>query len=305
MESHNFGIEIELTGISRRQASELIGSYFGSTVEQTSEVRSKIEDKQGRVWYITNDRSIRPQTSRGNEESLTEDELNTYRVELITPILDYSELNILGDIINMFKLNGAFVNNTCGIHIHLDMNRHNVVSLKRLINLFHANTAVLYKALGIYTNRLKYCRKLSNSIVKRVNSHSELELELLKEDWYGDYPLDRRDRKKNRTRYHGLNLHSAFHCNNIEIRLFNATLDIKEIIAYAELCVVLSEFSLSDLDIPVVKDTITNTIEDFKFWLEEIGLCGEKYSLSRDILSSGLIDVASTKYTDSILEDVM
>ncbi len=247
MASHNFGIEVELIGISRKDASVLVAKYLNTEVIQKSIKRTVMIDSKGREWFITNDRSIRPQLAKiiDNEE-VTEEFLNTHRVELITPILTEDDTEILGDIINLLIANGAVVNETCGIHVHLDDCGHTVESLRKLVNIFDINTQNLYKELNVRTNRLKYCRKLSRRLVNRINSEQVKNLEQFKDAWYAEYPNDERDKKTNRTRYYGLNLHSLFHSHNIEFRIFNATLDIKEIMTYVKLCIDMNDYSISN-----------------------------------------------------------
>lgn len=63
IQSQNFGVEIEMTGVSRRTAASVIANYFGvggihfaGGTYQTYEAK----DSKGRVWKCMRDSSITP-----------------------------------------------------------------------------------------------------------------------------------------------------------------------------------------------------------------------------------------------------
>ena len=61
MKKQNFGIEIELTGITRQQAAKVIADYFGTTTGYagTHYDTYTATDRQGRIWKAMSDGSIR------------------------------------------------------------------------------------------------------------------------------------------------------------------------------------------------------------------------------------------------------
>ena len=60
MKTQRFGVEIELTGITRRDAAKLIADYFGttSTYEGTGYNKYSALDRNGRKWTAMYDSSI-------------------------------------------------------------------------------------------------------------------------------------------------------------------------------------------------------------------------------------------------------
>lgn len=54
MFKERFGIEIEMTGISRNKASEVISTYFNSRVISVGDYydTKTIKDNQGRTWKV-------------------------------------------------------------------------------------------------------------------------------------------------------------------------------------------------------------------------------------------------------------
>ncbi len=67
MRTQNFGIEIELTGITRERAAEVIAEYFGteSFYIGTYYKTYGAKDRQGRTWKATYDSSQHHRTEKG------------------------------------------------------------------------------------------------------------------------------------------------------------------------------------------------------------------------------------------------
>lgn len=67
MKKQNFGIEIELTGITRQQAAKVIADYFGTTTGYagTHYDTYTATDRQGRIWKAMSDGSIHTERKIG------------------------------------------------------------------------------------------------------------------------------------------------------------------------------------------------------------------------------------------------
>lgn len=81
-----FGIEVEFTGITRRQAAEVAARYLGGTITETRDSYGtcKVTAPDGRVWKFVYDGSIYTQ-KRVNGEKVSAG--REYSVELVSPIL--------------------------------------------------------------------------------------------------------------------------------------------------------------------------------------------------------------------------
>ena len=62
--------------------------------------------------------------------------LDEYKVEFVTPPLNYQDIELLQNIIRKLRENGAKSHRSCGIHIHVDGSNHNP--------LFSPKTGKLY-----------------------------------------------------------------------------------------------------------------------------------------------------------------
>lgn len=98
IQSQNFGVEIEMTGVSRGTAASVIANYFGvggihfaGGTYQTYEAK----DSKGRVWKCMRDGSITPRRRIGDAIVEADD---TYRCEVVTSILQYEDITDLLEI---------------------------------------------------------------------------------------------------------------------------------------------------------------------------------------------------------------
>ena len=130
LKKQNYGVEVEFTGITRAMAAKAVAEVIGSTVtgpDHTCYHTRIIRDSQGRKWKIMRDSSIIPVRKTGNEN------MDEYRVEFVTPILKYDDLETLQAIIRKFREIGGVPHASCGIHIHVDGANHTATSLRRLV----------------------------------------------------------------------------------------------------------------------------------------------------------------------------
>ena len=88
MRSQRFGIEIEMTGITRTKAAQIIAGIFGG---DTTHVGGNYDtytarDQQGRQWKVMSDASIRCESGRGTDGG------RAYSVEVVSPICTYDDI---------------------------------------------------------------------------------------------------------------------------------------------------------------------------------------------------------------------
>ena len=170
MLNHKFGIEIEFTGITRRKAAEVVAKFFNTTVieEGTYYDTKAVRQADGRKWKVMSDGSIHCQKKEGN---LKVGASRDYSVELVSPILTYKEdIDNLQELVRQLRKAGAFANSSCGIHIHLDGAPHTVRSVRNFVNIIASKNDLFYKALQIEPNRMRFCKKMDETLVKRMNS---------------------------------------------------------------------------------------------------------------------------------------
>lgn len=279
MRTQRFGIEIEMTGITREKAAEAIAEYFGteSFYIGTYYKTYGAKDRQGRTWKATFDSSIIAQKKSGGRTVRASDE---YKCEVVSPILTYGDMADLQEIIRQLRHKGAFVNSQCGIHIHVDASRYTPQTLRNLVNIIASKEDILYKALRIDPARMRWCKKTNEKLLEAINRRKPQTMEALKDIWYAGSTRGR-DEHYNDTRYHGLNLHSTFTKGTVEFRLFNSTTHAGEIKAYIQFCLAVSHQALTQKKASARKTVTDNEKYAFRCWMLRLGLSGDEFKTCR------------------------
>lgn len=242
-----FGVEVEMTGITREKAARLVAEVLGtvpSHPESNCYHTRTIADQAARKWKIMRDSSITPIRNDDTIEPLDE-----YRVEFVTPPLNYSDIELLQNIIRKLRENGAKAHSSCGIHIHVDGANHTAASLRRLVNFMTARQDLIYEALQIGDRESNWCHKLNKTLLDAMKKDKNLTKEKAEEIWYSrandGYCGGIDHQHYNSTRYHGVNLHSFFTKGTVEFRLFNSTLHAGKIKAYIQFCLAVSAWAIT------------------------------------------------------------
>lgn len=242
-----FGVEVEMTGITREKAARLVAEVLGTTPshpESNCYHTRTIADQAARKWKIMRDSSIEAIRNDGTSEPLDE-----YRVEFVTPPLNYSDIELLQNIIRKLRENGAKAHSSCGIHIHVDGANHTAVSLRGLVNFMTARQDLIYEALQIGDRESNWCHKLNKTLLDAMKKDKNLTKEKAEEIWYSrandGYCGGIDHQHYNATRYHGVNLHSFFTKGTVEFRLFNSTLHAGKIKAYIQFCLAVSAWAIT------------------------------------------------------------
>ncbi|GAA0735633.1 amidoligase family protein [Clostridium oceanicum] len=295
MKNQAYGIEIELTGLSREKAAKVISKYWRKKAIYKGGVydQYEVKDQSKRIWKIMRDGSIVPQKNLFGRIITAGDD---YKVEVVSPICAYEDIESIQEMIRLLRKAGAIANKSCGIHVHIDGINHNEKSLRNLINIFYSKQDLIYKALEVDKRRERnYCKKVGERLVKRVNNKKPKDLEEMADRWYKPY-CSPRNTHYHVSRYHGLNLHSTFTKGTVEFRFFNGTTHAGKIKAYIQFCLAVSNQSIIQKSASAKKTKTTNEKYTFRTWLLRLGLIGEEFKTCRTHLLANLEGNAAFRY---------
>ena len=285
-----FGVEVEMTGITRRQAADALASYFGTSVHYCGTYYDAwgVTDPEGKEWKLMSDSSIRGERKIDFGYRSTSD--GEYQVEMVTPKLTYAELPKLQECVRRVRKAGAKANNSCGIHVHVDAANHNRQSLKNLIGIMYSKEDILFKALQVDPIRARdYCQKVREPMLRQartLSSDETTDLTQLEQVWYEGNV--NHTEHYNWTRYYALNLHSVFYRGTVEWRCFNSTLHAGKVAAYVNLCLAISAQAIAQRSTVMRKTQSENELFTFRVWLVRLGLNGEEFKHTRDHLLAHL-----------------
>jgi hypothetical protein len=282
MKEQRFGVEIELTFITRYEAINIIAAHFNTTTSYVGSVYNAYSctDMFGRTWKVVRDASIRCQKRQGGAVVAASDE---YSVELVTPPLQYNDIETLQEIIRKLRNAGAEVNNSCGVHVHIDACWQTAQSLKNIINIMISKQDLIFKSLEVKGRRESYCKKLEDDLALCLKTikNKELTIRRIEDIWYSGYENDSRQHHYNSSRYHCVNLHSTFTRGTVEFRMFPATLHAGKIKTYIQFCQAICFQALRQQRTSSKKTESTNEKYTFRTWLIRLGLNGEEYKTAR------------------------
>lgn len=295
IQNQNFGVEIELTGITRAAAAATIAEYFGKTSRHigTSYDTYGARDRKGRTWKAMRDGSIRCEKKRGDEIIPADQQ---YSCEVVTPILQYEDIEDLQNVVRALVKKGAMANTSCGIHVHVDGANHTPESLSRLLNFAIGRQDLFYEALQIGDRANRWCHKISSELFKAMKQTGRQSRDAAEHIWYSPrndgYEGGISHSHYNTTRYHGINLHAFFTKGTVEFRLFNGTTHAGKIKAYIQFCLAMSAWAINCDHDDLHFKRITNYTQEQKAALmkrvliNRLGMRGPEFKTARLHLTS-------------------
>lgn len=294
-----FGTEIEMTGITRQHAAEVVAAMFGTRCfHRTSYDSWCVRDQQGKEWKFSRDISITPQVRRRGRRMEADDD---YRTEMVSPKLEYSEMGKLQEVVRCLRHNGGFVNNSCGQHVHVDAANHTPRSLKNAMTIMYSKEDILFKALKVQTSReADYCQKVRPAVLEKIRRmpNSTITMDQFKRAWYQGG--DGSDEHYNWTRYAALNLHAVFNKGTLEWRCFESTLHAGEVRANITLALAISAQAINQKCTQMRKTPVTeNPAFTFRTFLLRLGLIGPEYKNVREHLLKNLEGDRAWRYDKS------
>ena len=281
LKEQNYGVEIELVSITRQRASGIIARHFGTTNWHAAREYGydawAAKDRKGRVWKCVKDASLNDRNGG---------------CEVVTPILQYEDMEDLQAIIRLLREAGAKADGSCGIHVHVDASKHTIDSLQRLMNFAIGRQDLFYEALAVSERRtVRFCRKMNKNLFKAIQQDSERTTASLERLWYSPvndgYRYGISHDHYNSTRYHGINLHAFFTKGTVEFRLFNGTTHAGKVKSYVQFCLAMSAWAIEGKSTSLHFRTIKNyTMEQKKALMlrvlkNRLGLKGKEFRTAR------------------------
>ena len=296
MKKQTIGVEIEMNNITREKAARLAAEYFGTGRYEYTARRNGYEtwsawDAQGREWKMQKDVSIHGADSQ--------------KCELVTPILNYSDIETLQELVRRLRKAGAKSDYTrgCGVHIHIGAKGHTPQTLRNLANIMASHESLLKDALALDDYRVgRYCRPVDPDFLKAVNKKKPQSMSALADVWYESNGANYgRSHHYNDSRYHMLNLHSFFEGKGVEFRLFQfdnydpsrpvgrkGGLHAGQLKAYVQLCLAMNYRALHTRAAKYQPLQSENQRYTMRCWLLRLGFIGDEFATARRVFTNRL-----------------
>ena len=292
MKTQTIGVEVEMNNIERSAAAKLAATFFGTDRYSNTASRNGYStwsawDAQGREWKFQKDVSI--------------DGPDSEKCEMVTPILTYTDMETLQELIRRLRKAGAKsdASRGCGVHIHIGAKGHTPQTLRNLVNIMASHESLLINALNLNRYRVsRYCRTVDPRFLEQINRKKPTTMAELADVWYTSHGASYgRDHHYNDSRYHMLNLHATFTKGTIEFRLFqfDAPADGKQnglhagqLKSYIQLCLALSQMAKEVRTASPKPQQNENPKYAMRTWLLRLGFIGDEFKTARDLFTKRL-----------------
>ena len=292
MKKQTIGVEVEMNSITREKASKIAAEFFGTRrYKNTARINGyktwSAWDESGREWKFQSDASI--------HGALYE------QCELVTPILNYSDIEKLQGLIRKLRKAGAKSDATrgCGVHIHIGANGHTPQTMRNLANIMASHEKLIATALNLDRSRItNYCRMVNPNFLERLNRQKPTTMAALADLWYSSHGTTYgRSHHYNDSRYHMLNYHATFTKGTIEFRLFEFDapkdgrqngLHAGQLRSYIQFCLALSQMAKTVKTASPRPQQNENPKYAMRTWLLRLGFVGDEFKTARDVLTRRL-----------------
>lgn len=292
MKTQTIGVEVEMNNITREKAAMVAAELFGTGRFENTAYRNgyctwSAFDESGREWKFQKDVSIAG--------------IDSEKCELVTPKLQYSDIELLQELIRRLRRAGAKSDATrgCGVHIHIGAKGHTPQTLRNLANIMASHESLLAAALKLDRNRMnRYCKTVDPNFLANLNKKKPKTMSELADIWYGSQNADVcREHHYNSSRYHMLNYHATFTKGTVEFRLFQFDapsdgrqngLHAGQLKSYIQLCLALSQMAKEVKTASPKPQQTENPKYAMRTWLLRLGFIGEEFATARDILTRNL-----------------
>lgn len=292
MKNQTIGVEVEMNNITRQRAARLTADFFGTRRYENTVARNGYNtwsawDGQGREWKFQKDVSI-----AGDD---------AHKCEMVTPILSYSDMETLQELVRRLRKAGAKSDATrgCGVHIHIGAKGHTPQTLRNLANIMASHESLLADALNLDRGRMnRYCRMVDPRFLEQLNKKKPKTMSKLADIWYSTQGCTYgRNHHYNDSRYHMLNYHATFTKGTIEFRLFQFDepsngkqngLHAGQLKSYIQLCLALSQMAKEVRTASPKPQQNENPKYAMRTWLLRLGFIGDEFKTAREILTKRL-----------------
>ena len=292
MKTQTIGVEVEMNNIARSKAAMIAATFFGTgrcedTAHRNGYCTWSAWDSEGREWKFQRDVSIAGPDSE--------------KCELVTPILTYSDMDTLQELIRQLRRAGAKSDATrgCGVHIHIGAKGHTPQTLRNLANIMASHEYLIADALDLGRGRMnRYCKTVDPDFLEQLNKKKPATMAELADVWYTTQDANYgRNQHYNSSRYRMLNYHATFTKGTIEFRLFQFDepadgkqngLHAGQLKSYIQLCLALSQMAKEVKYASAKPQQNENPKYAMRTWLLRMGFIGEEFKTARDLLTKRL-----------------
>lgn len=321
IQSWLFGVEIEFTGITRKNSALIVCDvlqkvfpddevYAEKEYEKANDIYKIYREVEGiKTLYfsVVHDGSVAPYKLSEGGYSLCSGK-NVFKCELTTKKMTLEEIDLLVAVVDALKVGSKELNqrmvvgDTTSIHIHINGAELSLQAIKNFCNNIYSKQMLLYHATGQSPDSVRYqymqmLPEIFVSKLKKVKTMIELR-DCFYKSMMGQRanPSLEINKKYTKARYRLLSLCPLWDYRgykSIEIRLFKSSTDSKVIVNYilfvlklVAYCSLITKSTYRDLD--AIDSERYSEKYRMHCFLNKIGCSGAKYKDVRRVFLENL-----------------
>lgn len=208
--SNTFGVEIEVVGVSVRDAARILVSAGINAQDEGYNHNTRP------YWKSVRDGSLSTRLNGG------------VTAEVVSPILDVADFDQLRAVMNALKNAGAMVNDSCGTHVH-------VGGLNLDGDAVHAAAQFWTKHNAIIDGLVAPSRRFGGRRYSWASRLNDEELSVIRAGRFDNFDGNSR-------RYRSFNVGPAGRIGTVEFRQHQGTLNATKIWAWADFCQAMANY---------------------------------------------------------------
>ena len=221
-----FGCELEYEGITQEKAAKTVAKVLGGVARYEGSHLNNwtVAMADGRKWNIVSDGSL------------------WGGAEVVTPILRYTDMATLQEVVRALRKAGAKANSRTGLHVHVGIADFTATNVKNLVKTWFKQETLILKAIGTLPERLgHYTKPTDRAFVDRICALRNPTMDAINRAWFGTYTPN--PGHYDGHRYRTLNINNLWGRGakkTMEIRAFNGTTHAGEVRMAVELSLLLA-----------------------------------------------------------------
>lgn len=297
-----FGVEIEMNGtynnvpnLTHSNAREITCGYVAKLMSDAEHNVVNSIHYDGGYYDIWTLRDVKNRKWQFMTDGSSSGDLGCIDVEMVTPILNYDDIELLQEVVRHLRGLG-YVSNVhfnSGVHIHITDGGYTANDYRKLMNVTASHEHLIKKACAVTLSREHWCKYASQEVLIKLNNTNNLDMNKFWSIWYSrangsaDGP---NTEHYDSSRYHLLNLHSS-HCGKgIEFRCFEFKKNMHAgmLKSWIQLCLSIVSYSKLLERTNYKEKEHTNEKLDMRSWLINMGLNSDEFRTCRKILTKRL-----------------
>jgi hypothetical protein len=265
-----FGTELEYTNLSREKAARAMQSVLGGQIRYVGQGYDtwQVTAPDGRIWKAVSDGSL---TDRATS------------AEIVTPILKWSDLETLQEVVRALRKAGAKTPECTSQHVHVGVEDFNAKQIANVARIFYKQEKLILKSAGTLERRLaRYTKPTDRDFIARLEKAKPATKDELNKAWFGSFtPMPEH---YNSARYRDINLNNVWRTGTVEFRLFNGTTHAGEVKANISLCLAITALAKNAKCASTKNQQEFNEVSakyDMRVFLLRLGFVGREFKNTR------------------------